>query len=150
MHFIVHEAWPFYTCVAVKEKGEDGPLLFSLKSGIAKDLKLQKCIYHLYKCSSKEETLEVAWTCGEYVDRTSLCHGMHCLEYTWLQLFKSWITLCTGKIDIYSVDSVIHLPKNYIADKSETLDNEETDSRKGEKRGGPLGGVGSSNSLCYR
>ena len=32
----------------MKKKGEDGPLLFGLKSGIAKDLKLQKCIYHLY------------------------------------------------------------------------------------------------------
>ena len=92
----------------------------------------------------------MAWTCDEYVDRTSYCVMQCTVLNTWLQLFKSWITLCTGKIDIYSVDSVIHLPKNYIADKSETLDNEETDSRKGEKRGGPLGGVGSSNSLCYR
>ena len=75
---------------------------------------------------------------------------MQCTVNTWLQLFKSWLTLCTGKIDIYSVDIVIHLPKNYIADKSETLDNEELDSRKGENRGGPLGGAGSSNSLCYR
>ena len=67
---------------------------------------------------------------------------------TWLQLFKSWITLCTGKIDIYSVDSVIHLPKNYIADKSETLDNEEPDRRKGEKRGGPLGGAWDQAIAC--
>ena len=100
------------------------------------------------KYSSKEETLKVAWTCDEYVDRTSLCQ---CTALnTWPQWFKSWITLSTGRIDIYSVDSVIHLPKNYIADKSEKLDNEAQDGRKGENRGGPLGGVGPSNSLCYR
>ena len=106
------------------------------------------CLKWKDKYSSKEETLKVAWTCDKYVDRTSLsqCTVLN----TWPQLFKSWIALSTGRIEIYSVDSVIHLPKNYIADKSETLDNEAPDSRKGENRGGPLGVVGPSNSLCYR
>ena len=99
----------------------------------------------------------MAWTCDEYVDRTSLCQ---CTALnTWPQWFKSWITLSTGRIEIYSVDSVIHLPKNYIADKSEKLDNEAQDGRKGENRGGPLGAwdqaigcaidrVGWSEALC--
>ena len=98
------------------------------------------CLKWKDKYSSKEETLKVAWTCDEYVDWTSLsqCTVLN----TWPQLFKSWIALSTGRIEIYSVDSVIHLPKNYIADKSETLDNEAPDGRKGENRGGPLGGRG--------
>ena len=52
-------------------------------------------------------------------------------------------------IEFYPVDSVIHLPKNYRADESETLDNEVPDGRKGEKRGGPLGGVGLSKAAVF-
>ena len=52
-------------------------------------------------------------------------------------------------IEFYSVDSVIHLSKNYRAYESETLDNEVPDGGKGEKRGGPLGGVGPSKAAVF-